>query len=235
MPGNGLCLLHWAAPAGSSYASALFTGWISWVIDSVPGIDPSGAGVWVPAWDPDLGCHVLARGEARAEACNDAIEAAFDGLAGAYEDLCWSVPGGPVSQVPSPGPPQGQPPVLSFSDWVATTHATPESDPCVPCVGSFLGPSLAIDLSQSSALAPGVWLDSVFLRVGSDFYPVALSPAQIAAIEAGTLSEVTLAGWAPLVSAGGKPSLWHQLKSHPAATCPGPSCYWTSTPVLLKP
>jgi hypothetical protein len=51
-----------------------------------------------------------------------------------------------------------------------------------------VGVDLVIDLSQSQPVPAGTQLDGVYLRVRADFYPLALTPEQIDALESGSLA-----------------------------------------------
>ena len=235
-PGNGLCLRGgWGAPAGASYAAAIYTGWLSFALDEFPGLDPFADGIWSPVLRDDLGCPVLALGPQTSSACNEQVTALFDKLDPASPGNCWFAATEPTETVPAPGEPVTQPGVPSLTNFSATTHATPESDPCVPCVGVTFAQNVSLDFSLSHGLAAGTYLDSVYLRVGSSFYTVWLSPSQIAAIQNGNLAALVLNGYAPLLVPGAQISLWYEMKTDPLANCQtSTACFWSSTPVYLE-
>jgi hypothetical protein len=239
-PGNGLCLEEWAAPAGSSYSTAMLTGWLSEVLERYPTLDVTATGSWYPRWHAALGCWVLAQGVRMAPWCNDAIDVLFEGLAGDNENVCWHVATEPSVELPPPGQPQAQPAVPSIVAWAGETAPAPESDPCVPCVGHLVAQGaatdLVIDLSQAQPLTPGIFLDAVFLRVGYGFYELPLDTEDLAAMAAGDLAQIVLSGWGTLIPPGsGQPSLVHQMKTDAGADCTFLGlCFWTSTPLLIK-
>lgn len=236
-PGNALCLRFWPAPAGSSYSSALFSGWLSTLLVVKPGLDPLAGGPWWPAWNEALSCHVLTNGVESVAGCNGRVDAAFDGLAGANAATCWFADETPSQAGERPGEPGPPPSLPSLAAWSAETSPTPEADPCVPCVARFatLSPAdVRIDMSQSKALPPGMVLDDVRLQIGTSNYPLGLDPTVLDAIEDGELSELLLPGWGPLLTPAGPVSLWYRLKPDEGTDCSVPgSCFWSSTPVLL--
>src|SRR5262245_3764549 len=211
-PGNGLCLRGWSAPAGSSYSSALFAGWLASLLAVTPGLDPAG-GAWTPVWDPGLACYVLARDGQAFSRCNAKASEIIEGLAGANETACWTNHTGPTEVVGGGGRAVPQPGIPSFTSWSVETHATPESDPCVPCVAKLvpLDPDLTINLSEALLLPEGTFIDSVYLRTEDQFIPLSLTPEQLQALEAGTLGELVLEGAAPLVAPGASVSLWYVM------------------------
>ena len=237
LPGNGLCLGHWAAPAGSSYSAAMFTGWITALREHQKRIDPLTGGAWAPKWHAGLQCYVLSQGAQLFPWCNPKITEIFNGLHGANAGPCWESAGGAGgAYAVAPGQPEAQPGIRSFTTWTTETHPTPESDPCVPCVGSvnLAQSELELNLSQSAAIPEGTSLEGVYLRVGAEFLELSLSPAQLQSIEAGTIGQLVLSGSGSLVAPGEQPSLWYEMKDDPAADCATPNvCFWSSTPIIL--
>lgn len=217
VPGNGICLEYppgegppgegggsalWAAPAGSSYASALFSGWIADArVQGAP--KPPAGSTWAPVWLPDEGCHVLAP-EAR-QSCNQAANAILARISGRQVENCWG------DKVQDPhltiqGPVQPEPiitSVQSLDAWIDSGHApAPYADFCVPCVTTGDGsgwltsegaaaragggmpapgdPPLVtlddrwvIDLSASAATGDDDYVfHALYLRSGESFYPL---------------------------------------------------------------
>lgn len=235
-PGNGLCLRGWSAPAGSSYSSALFAGWLASLLTVEPDLDPMAGGAWTPVWDPRLACYVLARDGQAFSRCNAKASEIIEGLAGANEVACWTNHTGPTEVVGGGGRAVPQPGIPSFTSWSVETHATPESDPCVPCVAKLVPQDLdlTINLSEASLLPEGTFIDSVYLRADDQFIPLSLSPEQLQGMEAGTLGELVLESAAPLVAPGSSLSLWYEMKNTPFADCNLPdACFWSSTPIIL--
>ena len=242
IPGNALCLSGWPAPAGSSYSSAMLAGWLVKALTHPEVLATLGEGPWVPAWSATRGCYVLAKGRTLTPWCNAEVNDLFVGLSGASAtNGCWAASTEPSESVPPPGSASPPDPLPSLDLWGSPTHPTPESDPCVPCDGTMVsgGPSvsdLQLDLSQSGPLPSGIHLDSVALRVGLDYYGLALTPGQIQGIETGGLATLLINGAGSLIPPSPSISLWYRLKSNANASCSSSSgCYWSSTPVLIGP
>lgn len=239
VPGNGLCFGTWAAPSGSSYASALLTGWLSEVLERRPWLDPLSGGAWAPRWLPARGCFALSRGNEVFPWCNETIRELFQGLLGANADKCWSAASAASGSLPaSPGGPEPQPPISSFTAWTADTSPAPESDPCVPCVGilrlAFAATELELNLSQSGPMPAGTILHGVYLRVGDEFRDLSLSPARLLDIQQGKLSRLVLAEPDSILVPGQQPSLWYEMKTDPFVNCRSSAdCFWSSTPIFL--
>lgn len=234
--GSHLCLRHWAAPSGASYASAVLAGWLYEVLRVHPEIQRHGDGIlWAPSWSDDDRCYRLSDGQNLYGPCNPYIQTLFAGLLGGNEESCWSVASLPAFELDEPGDPHGPPALPSLDEWSEETLPTPESDPCLPCVGLVSGNDLVIDFSSSVGLPTGIYLDAVTLRVGGDYYPLSLMPGELQAIEEGTLSVLQLSGWGWLAGLGEKMSLVYHQKVESGGLCllPG-SCYWTSTNVFMK-
>lgn len=236
MPGNALCLRHWSAPAGASYSSAMLAGWIYEALRLNPGLASIARDLeWAPAWDVDASCYRLMAEDMLWGPCNPYIQTLFGGLEGANEESCWTVASQPAIELGEPGPPQGAPQLPSLDEWSEETLPTPESDPCLPCIAIVSGNDLIVDMSSSVGLPEGTFLDSVSLRVGSNYYPLALLPEDLTDIENGALSQLQLPGWGWLTGLGVKLSLTYQQKANPADDCGEPNkCYWTTTPLYVQ-
>jgi hypothetical protein len=241
MPGNSLCLGSWAAPAGSSYSSALLAGWILRVLRRPDVLASLPQGVWEPRWNAEAGpagCYVLARGGQMTNFCNTAISALFDELSG-NSAPCWSAASEPtITALATARPYPPDPSLLSADAWGAPTTPQPESDPCVPCTGVLLVNGLSldlrIDLSQSDPLPSGIVLDEVSLRVEDEYYRLSLTEAELEAMTAGQLAALFVPDMGGIVNQDVSLSLWYQMKP-PLVDCAGAvgSCYWSSTPMLL--
>ncbi|HKQ61018.1 MAG TPA: S8/S53 family peptidase [Candidatus Polarisedimenticolaceae bacterium] len=237
MPGNALCLDAWAIPAGSSYSSAVFAGWLVELRQDYPTVDPLVGPTWMPRWSTQSQCVVLAQATVLSTECNPTINLMFAGLVDGYDTLCWS-PQPTVSEtVPPPGTPQAPTTLPTFEQWVAGVHREPESDPCVPCVGKIApgGVDLNLDVSAAQPLPSGTYIDSLSLRVTTNYYPLTVTSAQLSALAAATLDQLVLSQAGSLVAPGQSVSLYYRLKNDPNWSCNVPNnCYWRSTPVLMK-
>lgn len=250
LPGNALCVAGRAAPAGSSYATALFTGWYAMAAVADPGIDPF-AGSWRPSWSQELECPRLMQDGTPRGPCNPALEEVLAGiLYGGEASGCWSEPGtgGRPLLTTSLLPAELPPPVPSLDHWVARQHRpAPESDPCIPCVGydfAAKGPAdpprpaeILIALSATAGMDETVHVDRVLFRTGGTFRPLGLDPLDLLLLARGALGGISLGGLEDLPQILHQPSLIYVLKTDPAADCDDPAntaCYWTSTPLLLR-
>jgi hypothetical protein len=247
-PGNALCVGYWAVPAGSSYSSAVMAGWLAEYLQSHPNAEITGGEPWVPSLDEE--CYLLTRGTTVGGSCNAAIGSVFGGLEGGNMLTCWNWATAPSETVPPPDVPILEPAIPSLDTFASGEHPTPEPDPCVPCVGVGVGEGggggggeesltvgvdLVIDLSQSHPVPAGTQLDGVSLRVGTDFYPLALTPEQIDALESGSLAQLVLSDAYPLLGPIDQPSLWYKLRPVAETTCHPPAeCFWSSTPILIR-
>jgi len=135
------------------------------------------------------------------------------------------------------------PPLESFDAWIAANHPTPESDPCVPCIGdpvvTLVGPAddFVLNMSQSRPLPSPLRIDAVYLRLGSQFYPLGLSPETLAQLADGQLESLLFSGWGGLILSDQQGSLVYVIKQ-PGADCVSldgtlpDQCFWSSTPIL---
>ena len=233
-PGNSLCLKEtWAAPAGSSYSSAMFSGWIADVLWRGAQIDEwDKSDEWEPQWDSRRGCYLLARNGRAFPWCNTEVQHLFDGLEGGNEDGCWA---GVETDVIAPDADSGkfQPDQPSYDAWTAEFHPTPESDPCVPCIGRTMNADIELDLSQSPSLPESTFLDAVYFRSGNEFYALQLSRDDLGKIADGHVGTLIVPGMAGLMETA---SLWYLLKQSDGATCETlNTCYWSSTPIRFLP
>ncbi len=244
VPGHGLCLDGQVAPAGSSYASALFAGWYSMLAAREPALHAS-AGRWLPVWSEADGCFLLARdGEAIRE-CNPSLREVLAGLTqGGPESGCWEDAGADGRPLLTlvPGPRITPPDVPSFDEWAAgTQHPAPESDPCIPCVGFRpLRESRDIEVSISAAVGidAGFYLDRLFLRSGDGFYPLnPTDPGDLEAFVRGAAGGLVLRGLDALPEIDSQPSLAYLVKTERDADCSIPGtglCFWTTTPLMIR-
>ena len=242
IPGNGLCLDAWSAPAGSSYSSAMLAGWLVKPLKHPDVIAALGPGPYTAVRHPTRGCIVLGKGTNVTPWCNTAITAIFEDLQDPSSDACVQAVSSPTAAAPSPGPSVSPDPLPSVDRWGVPTHPAPESDPCVPCTGELSagtdgGDDLTLDFSQSGAMPQGMYLDSVALRVGESYFSLDLTPAQITDIQRGELATLVVPNAASLFEPYPSLSLWYRIKEAPAIDCATSlgGCYWSSTPLLLAP
>jgi len=241
-PANGLCLRGGVpAPAGSSYASAIFSGWFTQAKQALPHLDPVGPRVWKPLWRPDGRCFVLSGDGVPVTRCNAAFDEVITELSGGPGN-CWAPlsnrvvfagPGGTAVQFPT---------YDSFDEWAAL-HPTPEADPCVPCMG---GPpdddfvesnDLIINISHSKELPDNEYVREIYLRVGEEFYPLNIHPDNLLAIGAAQVDYLWLPGWRSFIDFQVSASVFYVVANTPDIDCSaGPSlCYWSSSQVTWHP
>jgi hypothetical protein len=239
IPGNDLCLDAWPAPAGSSYSSALLSGWLVMLLDHPDVLAQLGDGVWVPAWSATSGCYVLARGRKQTPWCNTAVTSILTNLAGPEPPGCGNRASDPAVTVPQPGQSTTPDPIPSIDSWGAPTHPAPESDPCVPCTGSLVstnhGTDLRLDLSESEPVPSGVVLDQVALRVATSYYVLGLGSTQLQLMDSGGLATIVVPNGGALITPGASLSLWYRMKPSLDINCSSSTqCFWSSTPLQIQ-
>jgi hypothetical protein len=222
----------WPAPPGSSYAAALFTGWLAGTL--------AGGGKL-----PDLSQPPGARFTPVATEKGFAL--AWNGvplpgseLDGPQALLSRALGEAPLAGVPYPevtlrltGPAPAMPalPIL-YAD--AGNGPQPGVDPCVPCHGNGLQGELGadtvlVDLSSSGGLPAPIGPKSLWLRVGSAFYGFDRSrdAGLLARLAAGGLPSLALSGVSGIFPAGEQPSLVLVVNV-------GGTDYWHEVPIQLQ-
>ncbi|MCH9650408.1 MAG: S8 family serine peptidase [Deltaproteobacteria bacterium] len=149
LPSSGLCLKNstepaelWPAPAGSSYSSALLSGWLAPILLEGRITYPLER-LWAPKWSEAAACYQL--GDDDLQACNQEANLVLGRIMGKVPNTCWTQelqePSLIVQDVGEPI--VGIPPQLkSLDQWIlagqASTghHPAPQSQFCVPCVTS---------------------------------------------------------------------------------------------------
>lgn len=169
LPSSGLCLKNsseppslWPAPAGSSYSSALLSGWLGPILQDGGVSDPLER-LWAPRWSDDKDCYLL--GDAL-QTCNQEANLALGRILGKVPNNCWTQEiqepslivgevGEPIVGIPTE--------LKSLDQWilagqgVSGHHPAPQSQFCVPCVTSSgdysigRGPGEALSNIASSA------------------------------------------------------------------------------------
>ena len=237
IPGSALCLGSWAAPAGSSYSSAMFAAWVVRVLDHPVVWNSLGTSTWMP-FSNGTGCDTLGREGHATTYCNQAISDMFGPLTGNAAP-CWDATAQPTVTAPIVVRPGNRTNLRSLDSWGDPTHPTPESDPCVPCSGVMVvGPtgtrSLVLDLSKSGALPQGIFLDEVTLRVDDDYLPLDLSEDQLGLLATGDLGKLVIPDADVVLRQDASLSLWYRLKGDVSSICENPDdCFWSSTPLLV--
>jgi hypothetical protein len=230
----------WAAPPGSSYAAALFSGWLGGYLaggGQLPAASALPGARWTPVQTGGTGGGI-------ALALNG-IPLAGSGLAGprAFFDRALRGTGTPAA--PTPGialqVTMTAPPLSPYPLLYADTGNDPQPGvcPCVPCGpggGGGFGQqasgegsgTLVLDLSSSQPLPAEMSLIRVFLRVGKTVYAFDRSGYQevLAPIAAGGAGSLVLTGLDGLLPAGQQPSLVLEIYV-------GGSSYWHEIPIHL--
>ncbi len=245
-PGYGLYLEEpdgpgvWAAPPGTSYASAFATGWLLAWEDAVPGaLDFLRSGQPYPP----LGVARLMGGRAALvrgteilagsdlEAPNRILETAI----GLHPAVCNALNASEnlhlvLSAVEAPD--LG----VSFADQAATSfNPSPGSRPCVPCAAhrrrsnraSGDGYELRLELEAGGGVVPASELLEVLVRVENSWFEItgddALAFEQ--AIENGTAASATLDGFP--FELGADAAMVYRLRN------PDGIDFWDATPILI--
>lgn len=257
LPGYGICLDPedpaaplWPAPPGSSYASAIFAGWMAH--DSIAHTLAHPQSVdWALRWSTGEECWAISN--LQPTACNPAASQLLGRILGSDPTTCWNATFDTwmethlVSATAQQGLTQQMP---SLVEWVEQGHTpTPESDPCVPCVDDGFNQSLTggndkltappgatdllLDLSASSPLRPFLELEALHLRIDDDYYPLLdrHDPEHATALDALEDAQVG----ALVIRDGRRYLAPDQQPSLVFVLCEGSSeCFWSSVPVLRQ-
>lgn len=229
----------WAAPPGSSYAAAMFTGWLGGYLAGggrLPTTSSLSGARWtiVPLSLPE------SAGGALALALNG-TPLSGSGLAGPQRLFDRALRGTGTPAAPTPGitlqvsglAPSSDLPSLLYAD--AGNNPQPGVCPCVPCGpggGSGLGTggsgTLTLDLSSSQPLPSGMSLIRVFLRIGKTIYAFDRSGYEevLAPVASAAAGSLTFTGLDGILQAGQQPSLFLVVNA-------GGVPYWHEVPVNL--
>jgi hypothetical protein len=222
----------WPAPPGSSYAAALFTGWLGGTLAAGDG-HPLPAGT---RWAPMTTANGLAL-------ALDGVPLAGSELAGPRRLLERAMGEVPVSlkqgayvtlRLDGPAPPL---PELSVLHADSGNGPQPGVNPCVPCQGGGelgamnrgdAGDAVLVDLSYSAGLPPGTDMVAVLLRVGGEVYAFEGSrdPDLMAAMAAGQVEGLVLSEVGGIFVPGAQASLVLVVSV-------GGSAYWHEVPLNL--
>ncbi len=224
----------WPAPPGSSYAAALFTGWLSGTLAGGGQLPPPAAlrgSRWAPV--PTLGGFALAlNGTPLSGSGLQGPRRLLDRALGALPDL----PGGSSDAtlwLTGPAPPLAPLRSLLYAD--DGNGPLPGVDPCVPCEGGGRraaegAETVVVDLSSSGSLPGGMKLTALWLRVGKQVYAFdrSLELNLLASVAAGKLDSLSLSGVGDIFPADQQPSLLLVVSV-------GGVDYWHEIPIQLHP
>lgn len=220
----------WPAPPGSSYAAAMFTGWLGGTLaarDARPALKGE-------RWAPVL----TGKGVALAM---DGVALPGSELAGprlfferALEETPAPLEKGIYATLRLDGP---APPLPEYSVLHADSGNGPQPgvNPCVPCHGSGEsgalgsgGRSVFVDLSYSAGLPPATEMVAVLLRVGGEVYAFEGSrdPDLMTAMAAGGVEGLILEEVGGVLVPGEQPSLVLVVNV-------GGAAYWHEVPLNL--
>ncbi len=266
MPGEALCLnafiagdfVEWMPPAGSSFASAFFSGWLmeALLFQPAPVYTALGSG---PGWQPRQVCtagspcfFALAHGAttftSRTASAGQRMMAALaeDGSnCGSSQGLGLSITVELEPLDPSKNPFLSPSLVEMVSDRL---KPAPEPDPCVPCsmcCGSDLLPTqglgsasgvvevnLEIDLHLGWKLLDGMELEEMFVRLPPDLLYLPLSKLDRYHIGNGDVAFLNLHGQVQSFDPSRQPTLVSLLSWYDPAENKL-SYFWDATPILL--
>jgi hypothetical protein len=270
-PGYGLCLeqqagagesaTEWAAPAGTSYAAAILSGWLAGPLRGPGLFDPLGPGAWFPkraCTAAGVCTYALAHG-GRTFGGNPRVDVLLNRVLDRASTKC----GTPAA--PSAGgvltlkvaAVLGQSDLLpkdSFIDVVGLLKLpTPDSRPCVPCQGmSSIGSVAArprgkaasrwlLDLSANTQVPPPFsyplqaqsTIARLYLHTSGDNYLVLLPESgDLNVLKDGTIHQLWLPDARPWLASGVQPSLVFVLQSDQPDLVGRP--FWLSVPILVR-
>jgi hypothetical protein len=239
LPGYALCVGGSVVPSGSSLSTAFLAGGLARLLDEVQGIDPYAAGPWVTTWSTPNDCIVLAQDGVEHPYCNPEIDSLMSGLMLGAQSGCWDAPvPANVLVAPPPGTAVAQPPAPGLVQWVADKlKPAPEEDPCIPCMDDDSYPPFTNDVflntTRSMPLSSHIYLDALFVRTGTAFYQVNLTPQELESVARAQIDGLNLPGFGAILDPASYPSLYYLLKMDPALDCSEPTqandCFWSST------
>lgn len=262
-PASGYCLeeagqLPAALPPGSSFSAALFSGWLTALLQQGTLTPPVAPG----AWGIQPGTLALLRGSQVVAPANPGIAAILKPALGLSKPACGSAPAADspaVVKVAATHAGHLPLPQTSFLDMMGLLSTpTPNADPCIPCIAILSEPpqafapapggrwtraassvvldvvanDLQIDLSVagSSPFPANLQLVEVYLRIGNRTWPLELGIELLANLQSGRVKSLQIADvGAAALQSGTQPSLIFVLEE------PGGPPFWSSIPILLRP
>lgn len=233
LPGYGLYLetattgVYWPVPPGSSYSSALATGWIAGYLAD-QGMSSSQLGLHSGSqlgFVPNSNSYLLTLDGQTLSGSDLAGASAL--IKRALEHpaaVCGSLASAPWSVTPNTVTPTL--PTSSAAELAADTNLPlPNTRPCVPCHGRTHDNGLEVDFSHSAGL-PTTWnLDALYLRVGTAYYQVT-DTGWLSDFADGDLDHVFFAGLGTL-PAGTSVALVYSLDLQ------APDGFWDATPIHM--
>lgn len=262
-PASGYCIeepgrLPAALPPGSSFSAALFSGWLTSLIQRGTVIPPVTAG----AWGIQPGTLSLLHGSSVVAQAHPGIAGLLKPVLGSSKTACGSIPAADAPaaavKVAAAGSAHLPLPQTSFLDMMGLLSTpTPNADPCIPCIAILSEPpqafapipggpwtravssavldvaanDLRIDLSVagSSPFPANLQLVEVYLRIGGRTWPLELDAELLAGLQSGGVKSLQVADvGAAALQSGTQPSLLFVLEE------PGGPPFWSAIPILLR-
>ncbi|MFN7960483.1 MAG: hypothetical protein U0002_04365 [Thermoanaerobaculia bacterium] len=266
MPGYGLSLgpqdgwrTAWYAPAGSSYSTAILSGWLARAILAGELGDGAGDAVpqgWAPSWQcPDAGCLAsLACENRRLESGASEVTAFLHEQALDKVNPWVSVPLGRVGIPLAAGAPTPDAiellGVKSLLELLAEIYVpAPQSDPCLPCGGvnppfhqrqpGALGAGLAaregsfdvgVLAGGGSPLPSGLTLSALYLRTGGQMQQLDASRIVLDALAKGNVPGLVISGMVRSFQLTDTPSMILILSYHLPESNEEEN-FWISVPI----
>ena len=225
MPGYGLYLslprgAVWAAPPGSSYASALTAGWIAgWTAGSTTvEVEVPASGRWEPVFDGQR--YWLAHGGTPLPGSNlNGPKRLLERALGLHPEVCDTPVPAWDATVTLTEPAAGLP-EITFPELEAALHgAQPGSHPCVPCHSGLLenvqpSHSVLLSLGTSDRFPEAHQIEGIYLQIGDVAFELDRSqdPQLLADFAAGRIHYLRIAGLQQVVSPGAALALVYALR-----------------------
>jgi len=152
LPGDNVCAGGVQLGAGTSFAAAGASGYVSALTPGSPGLDPS-AGQWAPAMVSESQCYVMSTGTSTLPGCQPTLDQflvhaltatppASPGSGGQSPAIPLESPSTPsaVRTVPVVRAPVAMPAGPSHAKWQSDTqNPLPGEEICLPCIGGYGG------------------------------------------------------------------------------------------------
>lgn len=234
LPAYGLYLeestggVYWPVPPGSSYASALASGWLAgFMVENSLSRDALGLSAASTLEPVASGNDYLLVLDGQTLA-GSALPGATELTGGALEHAsgCGSLPASPTV-VPSVETTSALPAESSAQISARDNLPLPNTRPCVPCHGFDTIDGLVIDVSESEGFPDDQTLDRLVLRAGSTYREVT-DPTILADFADGLLDSLRFENVGPIAS-GTTVELIYSLRLPTAAV------FWDATPVHMHP
>ncbi len=190
----------WAPAAGSSYAAAVFAGWLAGYLayEDLPARE---AARWTPAL---VGERLFLARDGKLLPGSDLhqVQALWRRLLGGDPHGCWKT-----------WPPVSRPAVASLGEVQPWESAKPESSdpspspdgpvcPCLPCSGSLVSGDFVVDLGETSDPDSCETTDGLAVQIGSRVYGLELAPEALEGLRRRSVRTLVLPGLEALVAPG---------------------------------